>query len=216
MVGIKKHEWKTCSISREHSANKAVLSTGSKVLSTPLLPSVTAHSEHQNSESQNFMLNQGPQGNATQANVVFWACIILLWGFVPPRRRYGWTKLIRIQANLLQVLPNCSFLSFIWLPLLQHLPTRYPFLTVWHYSKMNTVVPTNRWELRYLEVGFQIGAAMLKIPRFLQGAWISDRKLLPRNAWALCEEVKHLQIGLAIAHYTEECILGSRIAIRKC
>lgn len=150
MVDIKKHEWKPFSVSREYSVQKAALSTGSKA-ECPVLPSATAHSEHQNFELQNFMLRKGPQGYATQTNGIFECVLFFCEVDVPPRREYGWTKLIRIQAKLLQGLPNYSFLFFIWLSLLQHLTIRYPFLTVWNYSfKINTVVSTNRWEQRQL------------------------------------------------------------------
>lgn len=136
-----KKAWQWFSISRGCSApegNTFHKSQSWVLLRTPVLPNLTAHSEWQNFDLQNF--NQDAQKSPTEKcssdNWIFLSMYCSSVRFLFPLREsvdeQDWSgfRLIKLQVQL-----RCSSFSFIWLPSVQHLTTRYPFLPIiWHYS----------------------------------------------------------------------------------
>ena len=213
MVDTKKPDWKLFSISREYSAPEGSTFPKSQswvLLGTPLLPNLTAHSECQNFELRtskllSWCIEKAHREMQLRQLNFFEHVLFFCEVFVPPRREYGWTKLIRIQVNQITS-PTQLLLLFLHMASFattsDNQTSFFTRLTLLLWDKTVLLFPLTdgNWD-NYLEVG--LGVAMLKAARILQDAWIPDNNLLLRSAWVVCGESQASPNRVDKIHYTE-------------
>lgn len=148
------------------------------------------------------MHRKGPQGNATQTNENFFEHILFFCKvLVPPRREYGWTKLVRTQADQITSPPkSCSLASFATIS-----DNQISFFTrpklLWDKTGLSFLLEDGNWDNNYLEMG--LGVSLMKPAKFLQGAWIPDRNFLLISAWVVRGKSQASPNRVQKSHYTE-------------